>query len=81
MLQDSVSSVSANVRVCLRVQLIIAEDGACGMCAEHSPAEGIVVTQLIEHLLAYTYAISPFQTLNQWHHKHRAQLPSILWRI
>ena len=36
-------------------QFIIADDGACGLCYEHSPAEGIAVVQLIEHLLAYMY--------------------------
>ena len=37
---------------------MIAEDGACGLCYEHSPSEGIAVVQLIEHLLAYMYATS-----------------------
>nr|AWJ68269.1 putative choline acetyltransferase [Hirudo verbana] len=35
------------------MQFIIAEDGACGLCYEHSAAEGIAVVQLIEHILAY----------------------------
>jgi len=39
-------------------QFVIAEDGACGLCYEHSPSEGIAVVQLIEHLLAYMYAKS-----------------------
>ncbi|ESN99655.1 hypothetical protein HELRODRAFT_84274, partial [Helobdella robusta] len=37
------------------MQFIIAEDGACGLCYEHSAAEGIAVVQLIEHLLAYMF--------------------------
>lgn len=39
-------------------QFVIAEDGACGLCYEHSPSEGIAVVQLIEHLLAYMYVTS-----------------------
>lgn len=35
------------------MQFVIAEDGACGLCYEHSPSEGIAVVQLIEHLLNY----------------------------
>ncbi|CAH1795027.1 unnamed protein product [Owenia fusiformis] len=35
------------------MQFIISEDGACGLCYEHSPSEGIAVVRLIEHLLAY----------------------------
>ncbi|KAK2169375.1 hypothetical protein LSH36_10g01024 [Paralvinella palmiformis] len=35
------------------MQFVIGEDGSCGLCYEHSPAEGIAVTQLIEHLLKY----------------------------
>ncbi|KAL0280935.1 UNVERIFIED_CONTAM: hypothetical protein PYX00_002084 [Menopon gallinae] len=34
------------------VQLIISKDGVCGLCYEHSPAEGIPVIQLVEDLLA-----------------------------
>ena len=34
-------------------QFIIGEDGACGLCYEHSASEGIAVVQLIEHLLKY----------------------------
>ncbi|CAG9766802.1 unnamed protein product [Ceutorhynchus assimilis] len=32
------------------VQLIISGDGACGLCYEHSMAEGVAVIQLIENL-------------------------------
>lgn len=39
---------------------MIAEDGACGLCYEHSPSEGIAVVQLIEHLLAYMYVTSMY---------------------
>ena len=39
----------------LSEQFVIGEDGACGLCYEHSPSEGIAVVQLIEHLLAYMY--------------------------
>lgn len=35
------------------MQFVIGEDGACGLCYEHSAAEGIVVVQLVEHLLKY----------------------------
>ena len=35
------------------LQFVIGEDGACGLCYEHSPSEGIAVVQLIEHLLQY----------------------------
>lgn len=35
------------------MQFIISQDGACGLCYEHSPSEGIAVVQLIEHLLRY----------------------------
>jgi len=46
--------------VCASVQFVIAEDGACGLCYEHSPSEGIAVVQLIEHLLAYMYVTNNF---------------------
>ncbi|XP_052262226.1 choline O-acetyltransferase-like [Dreissena polymorpha] len=35
------------------MQFIISRDGACGLNYEHSPAEGIAIVQLIEHLLTY----------------------------
>jgi len=47
------------------VQFVIAEDGACGLCYEHSPSEGIAVVQLIEHLLAYMYATNLFFKLSR----------------
>ena len=37
------------------VQLVISEDGACGLCYEHSASEGIAVIALIEHLLKYMW--------------------------
>lgn len=35
------------------MQFIISEDGKCGVNYEHSPAEGIVVIELSEHLFRY----------------------------
>ena len=35
------------------MQFIISEDGICGLNYEHSPAEGIVVIELSEHLFRY----------------------------
>ena len=35
------------------MQFIISEDGYCGLNYEHSPAEGIVVIELSEHLFRY----------------------------
>ncbi|CAF0786065.1 unnamed protein product [Brachionus calyciflorus] len=35
------------------MQFIISEDGICGLSYEHSPAEGIVVIELSEHLFRY----------------------------
>ena len=35
------------------MQFIISEDGNCGITYEHSPAEGIVVIELSEHLFRY----------------------------
>lgn len=35
------------------MQFIISEDGDCGINYEHSPAEGIVVIELSEHLFRY----------------------------
>lgn len=35
------------------MQFIISEDGYCGINYEHSPAEGIVVIELSEHLFRY----------------------------
>ena len=35
------------------MQFIISEDGLCGINYEHSPAEGIVVIELSEHLFRY----------------------------
>ena len=35
------------------MQFIISEDGVCGVNYEHSPAEGIVVIELSEHLFRY----------------------------
>lgn len=37
------------------MQFIISEDGECGINYEHSPAEGIVVIELSEHLFRYMY--------------------------
>lgn len=37
----------------LRVQIVVSEDGACGMNYEHSVAEGIALVQLVEHALNY----------------------------
>ena len=39
------------------MQFIISEDGYCGLNYEHSPAEGIVVIELSEHLFRYMYVI------------------------
>ncbi|KAI0235638.1 Choline O-acetyltransferase [Lamellibrachia satsuma] len=44
---------------------IIGEDGACGLCYEHSPSEGIAVVQLIEHLLKYMEEVRKCQ-LPRW---------------
>ncbi|CAG2068280.1 unnamed protein product, partial [Timema podura] len=33
------------------LQLIISSDGACGLCYEHSTAEGVAVVQLVEDVL------------------------------
>ncbi|KAL7648792.1 UNVERIFIED_CONTAM: hypothetical protein RMT77_000699 [Armadillidium vulgare] len=33
------------------IQFVVSPDGWCGLCYEHSPAEGIVVIQLVEQLL------------------------------
>ncbi|GLH04025.1 Choline O-acetyltransferase, partial [Gryllus bimaculatus] len=30
------------------MQLVVSLDGACGLCYEHSPAEGVAVVQLVE---------------------------------
>lgn len=35
------------------IQLIISGDGACGLCYEHSNAEGVAVIQLVEKLWAH----------------------------
>jgi hypothetical protein len=35
------------------IQFIISQDGYCGLNYEHSPAEGIVVIELSEHLFRY----------------------------
>ncbi|CAD5123639.1 DgyrCDS11967 [Dimorphilus gyrociliatus] len=35
------------------MQFVVCMDGTCGLNYEHSPAEGIAVVQLIEHLLKY----------------------------
>ncbi|ELU18773.1 hypothetical protein CAPTEDRAFT_218503 [Capitella teleta] len=35
------------------MQFIIGQDGACGLCYEHSASEGIAVVQLIEQLLNF----------------------------
>lgn len=35
------------------MQFIISDDGLCGLNYEHSPAEGIVVIELSEHLFRY----------------------------
>lgn len=32
--------------------MVISKDGVCGLCYEHSPAEGIPVIQLVEQLLS-----------------------------
>jgi hypothetical protein len=37
------------------MQFIISEDGIYGINFEHSPAEGIVVIELSEHLFRYMY--------------------------
>ena len=37
------------------MQFVIARDGNCGLNYEHSPAEGIAVIRLIEHILHYMY--------------------------
>lgn len=42
------------------MQFIISEDGICGLNYEHSPAEGIVVIELSEHLFRYMYVLSFF---------------------
>ncbi|GAB6018838.1 hypothetical protein CHUAL_000499 [Chamberlinius hualienensis] len=33
------------------LQIILSTDGTCGLCYEHSPAEGVVVIQLMEQLI------------------------------
>ncbi|XP_049790510.1 choline O-acetyltransferase [Schistocerca nitens] len=34
------------------VQVVVSSDGVCGLCYEHSPAEGVAVVQLMEQALA-----------------------------
>ena len=34
-------------------QIIVSEDGCCGMNYEHSVAEGIALVQLVQHALDY----------------------------
>lgn len=34
-------------------QLVISNDGVCGLCYEHSPAEGVAVILLMEKLLKH----------------------------
>lgn len=35
------------------IQIVISNDGTCGLCYEHSPAEGVAVVQLMEQLLKH----------------------------
>ncbi|XP_063217738.1 choline O-acetyltransferase [Bacillus rossius redtenbacheri] len=42
---------SANRWFDLTVQLVVSPDGACGVCYEHSAAEGVAVVQLAEDVL------------------------------
>lgn len=39
--------------MCFSLQLIISNDGVCGLCYEHSPAEGVAVILLMEKLLKH----------------------------
>lgn len=41
------------------IQLIISGDGACGLCYEHSPAEGVAVIQLVEQFLKHAESLPP----------------------
>lgn len=41
------------------IQLVISGDGACGLCYEHSNAEGIAVIQLIEKLWKHAESLPP----------------------
>nr|CAD7586456.1 unnamed protein product [Timema genevievae] len=45
------SANSANRWFDVTIQLIISSDGACGLCYEHSTAEGVAVVQLVEDVL------------------------------
>lgn len=40
------------------VQLVISNDGVCGLCYEHSPAEGVAVILLMEKLLKHCDELS-----------------------
>lgn len=39
------------------VQLVVSGDGACGLCYEHSQAEGVAVIQLVEDLLKHANSL------------------------
>ena len=43
----------ADLQVVVHAQIVVSEDGACGMNYEHSVAEGIALVQLVEHALNY----------------------------
>jgi hypothetical protein len=49
------------------MQFIISEDGACGINYEHSPAEGIVVIDLSEHLFRYMLVREASSTRDRRH--------------
>ncbi|XP_019767921.2 choline O-acetyltransferase [Dendroctonus ponderosae] len=41
------------------VQLVVSGDGACGLCYEHSMAEGVAVIQLVESLWKHAESLPP----------------------
>nr|CAD7431651.1 unnamed protein product [Timema monikensis] len=45
------SANSANRWFDVTIQLVISSDGVCGLCYEHSTAEGVAVVQLVEDVL------------------------------
>ncbi|XP_049863343.1 choline O-acetyltransferase-like isoform X4 [Schistocerca gregaria] len=62
------------------VQVVVSSDGACGLCYEHSPAEGVAVVQLMEQALAGCADLPPAPSEPPCAPPHLPPPRRLLWR-
>ncbi|XP_066141678.1 choline O-acetyltransferase [Euwallacea fornicatus] len=63
------------------VQLVISGDGACGLCYEHSMAEGVAVIQLMENLWNHAESLPPSSDVPSTSGSHLPPPERLEWTV